>query len=128
MIRNFILLVSCLLLLAACSSQNIDKEHLAYIENLGWTIQSFGSTEQVTLALASETIASYKDATINFMEAYIGKEVTVTSYTLKEKDPENDHLIVYIYEYQGEIIGTVGKIPNATPGIFNPANKEELAI
>ncbi len=116
------------MILAGCASQNIDKEHLAYIENLGWTIQSFDSTEHVTLALASETIANYKAATINFMEEYIGKEVTITSYTLKEKDSENDHLTVFIYEYQGEIIGAIGKIPNATPGIFNPTNKTALEL
>ncbi|KOY80651.1 DUF4830 domain-containing protein [Lysinibacillus macroides] len=116
------------MILAACASQNIDKEHLAYIENLGWTIQSFDSTEQVTLALAPETIANYEEATITFIEEYIGKEVTITSYTLKEKDPENDQLLVYIYEHQGEIIGTIGKIQNATPGIFNPANKAGLEI
>ncbi|MGE7910617.1 hypothetical protein [Lysinibacillus xylanilyticus] len=103
-------------ILIAYDNQNIDEEHHAYIENLGWTIASFDSTEQVTLDFAPEKIANNKAANITFIEEFIGKELNITTYKLKEKDPEGNNLIINVYEYEVEIVGSIGEITNYTPG------------
>lgn len=113
-------------ILVACTNENIDKEHLAYIENLDWTIASFDSTKQVTLDFTPEATANYKASNITFIENYIGKELNITTYKLKEKDPEGDNLILNVYEYEGNIVGSIGGISNYTPGIFNPSDKKSL--
>lgn len=123
--RNLIVILSFIFILAACDNESFDKEHLAYIENLGWTIKSFDSTERVMMELSPESIANYKASNITFIENYIGKKLDVTSYILNEKDPKADNFIVDVYEYEGEIIGTIGKIPNATPGVFNLTDKKD---
>lgn len=110
-------------ILVAYDNQNIDEEHHAYIENSGWTIASFDSTEQVTMDFAPETIANYKAANITFIEDFIGKELNIITYKLKEKGPEGDNLIIKVYEYEGEIVGSIGEITNYTPGMFNRSEK-----
>lgn len=124
MLRNLIVILSFLFILVACGNESFDKEHLAYIEKLGWTIKSLDSTEQVIMELSPESIANYKASNITFIGNYIGKELVVTSYELNEEDPKGDNLIVDVYEYEGKIVGTIGKIPNATPGVFNLADKK----
>gem|GEM_PF-2974499 len=118
--KKLMIILSFMFILVACDNQNIDEEHYAYIGNLGWTIASFDSTEQVTLDFAPETIENYKAANITFIEDFIGEVLNITTYKLKEKDPEGDNL----YEYEGEIVGSIGEITNYTPGMFNPSDKK----
>ncbi|WP_042473216.1 DUF4830 domain-containing protein [Bacillus ndiopicus] len=120
------IILSFTFFLVACTNENIDKEHLAYIENLGWTIKSFNASEQIVVEPAPETIENYKSSNITFIENYIGKELNITTYELKEKNPEGDNLRLIIYEYEGEIVGSIGEVPNYTPGIFNPSDKKSL--
>lgn len=114
---------SFIFILVACTNENIDKEHLAYVEDFGWTIKSFNSSEQVMMGEISPEIHEiYKVANITFVELYIGKELTVTSYQLNEIDLGGENLIVYIYEYEGEIVGATG-VTSAYSGMFNLADK-----
>ncbi|MFJ8515265.1 hypothetical protein [Lysinibacillus xylanilyticus] len=124
--RKLMIILSFMFILFACDNQNINEEHHSYIENLGWTNAAFDSTEQVTLDFASETIANYKAANITFIEDYIGKVLNITTYKSKEKDPEGDNLIINVYEYEGEIVGSIGETTNYTPGMFNPSDKKGL--
>ncbi|MFJ7183851.1 hypothetical protein [Lysinibacillus xylanilyticus] len=124
--KKLMIILSFMFILVACDNQNIDEEHYAYIGNLGWTIASFDSTEQVTLDFAPEKISNIKAANITFIEEFIGKELNITTYKLKEKDPEGDDLIINVYEYEGEIVGSIGEITNYTPGMFNPSDKKGL--
>lgn len=94
--KKLMIILSFTIILVACTNKSIDKEHLAYIESLDWTIASFNSTKQVKLDFAPETIANYKASNITFIENYIGKELKITTYKLKEKDPEGDNLILNI--------------------------------
>ncbi|MFJ8517663.1 hypothetical protein [Lysinibacillus xylanilyticus] len=52
--------------------------------------------------------------------------LNITTYKLKEKDPEGDNLIINVYEYEGEIVGSIGEVTNYTPGMFNPSDKKGL--
>ena len=114
---------SFIFILVACTNENIDKEHLAYVEDFGWTIKSFNSSEQVMMGEISPEIHEiFKVANITFVELYIGKELTVTSYQLNEIDLGGENLIVYIYEYEGEIVGATG-VTSAYSGMFNLADK-----
>ncbi|MEC1178235.1 DUF4830 domain-containing protein [Metasolibacillus meyeri] len=114
------------MILVACTNENIDKEHLAYIENLGWTIKSFNASAQIVMEPALETVENYQSSNITFIGNYIGKELNITTYELKETSLEGENLRLNIYEYEGEIVGSIGEIPNYTPGIFNPSDKVKL--
>lgn len=63
---------------------------------------------------------------ITIIEDYIGKVLNITTYKLKEKDPEGDNLIINVYEYEGEIVGSIGEVTNYRPGMFNPSDKKGL--
>ncbi|MFF2797111.1 hypothetical protein [Lysinibacillus xylanilyticus] len=65
-------------------------------------------------------------ANITIIEDYIGKVLNITTYKLKEKDPEGDILIISVYGYEGEIVGSIGEVTNYTPGMFNPSDKKDL--
>lgn len=122
--KKLMSMLSFTLILVACTNETIDKAHLAYIENLGWTIKSFHSSEQIIIDdIPPEILKSDRVANITFMEQYIGQELMVTSYHLTEKDLENTNYRAYIYEYEGEIVGAKG-VSNAYPGIFNLADKK----
>lgn len=122
--KKLMIILSFTVILVACTNENIDKEHIEYIENLGWTIKSFNSSEQMVMEEpAPETIESYRASNINFIEQYIGRELVVTGYQLNEKDLEGENFIAYIYEYEGEIVGAKG-ISSAYPGEFNLADKK----
>lgn len=124
--RKIMIILSLIFILVACTNENIDQEHLAYVENFGWTIKSFISSEQfMNDEIPPEIHEIYKMINITFMEAYIGKELTSTSYKLKERDPEGEHLNVHIYEHEGEIIGATGGM-NTYSGMFNLADKSVL--
>lgn len=117
---RILIIVFCFILpLTACNKEKIKEEHIAYIDNLGWTIESFESNTQETVEIVKDTIENYRAANINFIENYAGKELNVTRYKLKEKDLEGDNILVVLYEYEDKIVGAIGKLPNATPGIFN---------
>ena len=113
-------------ILVACTNENIDKKHLAYVEDFEWTIKSFISSEQVTIReMMPETREAHKVANITFLESFIGKELTKTSYQLNEIDLGGEHVKAYIYEYEGEIVGAKGGT-SAFPGMFNLADKSVL--
>lgn len=63
---------------------------------------------------------------MTFMEPYIGKKLTVTSYQLSEKDLSDENYQAYVYEYEGEIIGAGGVLRAFPGGIFNLADKKEM--
>ena len=118
------IILSFTFILVACTNENIDKEHLVYIEDLGWTIESFHSSEQIIIGdIPPEILKLDRAANITFMEQYIGKELTVTNYQLNEKDLEGKNYTAYIYEYEGEIVGSKG-VSSAYSGIFNLADKK----
>lgn len=119
MMRLLIVIFCFILPLTACNNEKIKDEHVAYIDHLGWTIESFESNRQETVEIVKEIIENYRAANINFIEEYAGKELNVTCYKLKEKDLEGNHILVDLYEYEGKIVGAIGKLPNTTPGIFN---------
>ena len=124
--KKLIIILSCLWILIACTDKNIDKEHRAYIENLGWTIKSFDSSKQIIMGeLPPEILASYRAVNITFMEQYIGKELIVTSHQLSEKDLSGENYRADIYEYEGAIVGSIGG-SSAYPGTFNLAHKKEM--
>lgn len=122
--KKLLIILSSTFILVACTDENIEKEHLAYIEDLGWTIKSFNSSEQIILGdIPPEILEGDRAANINFKVQYIGKELTVTSYQLNEKDLEGKNYRADIYEYDGEIIGSIGQ-SSAYPGAFNLADKK----
>ncbi|MGE7930655.1 hypothetical protein [Lysinibacillus xylanilyticus] len=63
---------------------------------------------------------------LHFTAHRLVKRVFLTTYKLKEKDPEGDNFIINVYEYEGEIVGSIGEITNYTPGMFNPSDKKGL--
>ncbi|WP_407647342.1 DUF4830 domain-containing protein [Gracilibacillus oryzae] len=62
------------------------------------------------------------------LEAYNkkGKEATITTYRLKEKQQNGDKLSATIYEIDGKIIGGYGGLENWDPGIFRLDDKKRL--
>lgn len=117
---RILIIIFCFILpLTACNNEKIKEEHVTYIDNLGWTIESFESNRQETVEIVKDTIENYRAANINFIENYAGKELNVTRYKLKEKDLEGENILVALYEYEGNIVGAIGILPNTTPGIFN---------
>ncbi|GLC87123.1 DUF4830 domain-containing protein [Lysinibacillus piscis] len=122
--KKLMITLSFTFILVACATKNIDKEHLSYIENFGWTIKSLHSSEQITVDdISPEILVLNRAANITFMEQYTGKELTVTSYQLNEKDLEGENYTAYIYEYEGKIVGSMG-VSSAYSGIFNLADKK----
>lgn len=122
--KKLLSILSFTFILVACTDENIDKEHLAYVEDLGWTIKSFNSSEKILIdEIPPEILEGDRAANITFKEQYIGKELTVTSYQLNEKDLEGKNYRADIYEYNGEIVGSIGH-SSAYPGAFNLADKK----
>ena len=125
--KLLVIILSFTFVLVACTNEDIDKEHLAYIENLGWTIKSFHSSEQIIIDdIPPEMFESDRAVNMSFMEKYVGKKLTVTSYQLSEKDLEGKNYFSYVYEYEGKIIGAGGVLRAFPGGMFNLADKEEI--
>lgn len=126
---RILIIIFCFILpLTACNKEKIKEEHVTYIDNLGWTIESFELNRQETVEIVKDTIENYRAANINFIENYEGKELNVTRYKLKEKDLEGDNILVDLYEYEGNIVGAIGILTNTTPGIFNFTDVEKKNI
>lgn len=118
-----IMMILCILfILTACNNESINEKHRLYLEELGWSIKSFDTKE--TREISKDSLAFNDSYQFSFLEKYVGKELDVTTYELNEKDIEGDNIQAILYEYNGEIIGSVGKTKNATPGIVNLEDKD----
>lgn len=115
-----------LLMATACSQQVIDEQHKTYLLNKGWEVKKQVDHETYTLHIPDEMLTNYEASGIFFLRDYLGKEVTRYSYELKEKDAEGEHLYVYLFEVDGDIIGGYGVLPSWAPGLFNLDDKERL--
>nr|WP_144924135.1 DUF4830 domain-containing protein [Paenibacillus bovis] len=127
-IRMILMLVSTIILIIGCNSGPISEKHKVHREFLvdkGWEIKKSTDVETYTLDIPIEALSNYHASRITFLDDYIGEEVTVYTYELKQKDNEGN-LITYIYEVEDEIIGGYGKLPGWTPGGFNLDDKERL--
>lgn len=122
--KKIMAILGLVFILTACNNENINGKHVTYIENLGWTIESLKSNRQEDIEISEDSMESYNSANITFIENYVGKKLSITSCKLNEKDFEGDNILVDLYEYEGEIVGSIGRLPNATPGIFNLADKK----
>lgn len=115
--KKILVILSLLFILAACNKESIDEKHKLYLEELGWSVKSFDTKE--TIELSEDSLVFYDSYHFSFLEKYVGKALDVTTYELNEKDVEGDNIQALLYEHNGEIIGSVGKTVNATPGILN---------
>lgn len=117
-------ILSLLFILIACNNEKINEKHRLYLEELGWSIQSFDTKK--TIELSKDSLVFYNTDQYSFLENYVGKELVVMTYELHEKDIEGDNIQAILYEHNGEIIGSVGKIKNATPGILNLEDDDRI--
>lgn len=123
--KKITMFLSLLFILTACNNENMNEKHRLYLEELGWSINSFDTKK--TIELSKDSLAFYNSYQFSFLENYVGKEVVVTTYGLNEKDIEGDNIQAILYEHNGEIIGSVGKTKNATPGILNLEDDDRIA-
>ena len=120
------LLVIVVLLTAACSQEAHNEQHVEYLSNKGWNIKELTEEETYILDIPNEMLSNYEASGITFLNDYLGEEVTMYSYKLKEKDIEGKHLKAFLLELEGNIIGSYGVLPSWDPGLFNLDDKERL--
>lgn len=114
-----------MIMLFGCNHSEVTKEHQEYLESFGWTIKKKESEEVKVLDYYPEYLQTLKIAELD-LEQYQGKEATITTYLLKEKQINGDKMKVFIYEIDGEIIGGHGLLENWSPGAFSLDDKERL--
>lgn len=121
-----ILLISSLLFISGCGQDRPLELHQQYLENKGWNIKTLVEEKTQILDIPNEILTNYEASGITFLRQYLGKEVTEYTYELKEKDSEGDRLKAVIFEFEGQIIGGYGLLPNWDPGRFNLDDKSAL--
>ena len=126
-IRMFSVLAG-VLLVSACGQENFNEQHGEYLSNKGWEIKESIEVESYELDIPNEMLSNYEASGITFMTEYLGEEVKVHSYELKEKDIEGNRLKAVVFEVEEEIVGGYGVLPSWTPGTFNLDDKERLII
>lgn len=119
-----------IVLLASCNSDTaskaiVEEAHNNYISSFDWSIDSKHSEVSETIQYRTELIDNLKAAGIDLGPVQ-GKEATITTYLLKEKQKTGDHLRVTISEDDGRIIGGYGSLENWEPGLFSLKGKEQL--
>lgn len=127
--KKFILMLAVLVTLASCGAPQIPQAHEQYLSEQGWQVAKVGETQVDTMvALPQSLVDTYKAAGIDiaFFEQYLHKEVTVSSYTLKEQDKEGNALVIFIYDYNDAIIGNIGRAPGVPLGVFSLADRAKL--
>ena len=128
-LRIFLLII-LFILLAGCNSDTtsnatVEEAHKNYISSFGWSIDSKLSEVSETIQYRPELIGNLKAAGID-LGPFQGKEATITTYLLEEKQKTDDHLRVTIFEVDGRIIGGYGSLENWEPGLFSLEGKERL--
>lgn len=124
--QNIILLLLGIVWLSGCASDDIDTQQQQYLSSKGWEIKSLDEVEQTTLDTPDEVLENYEASGVTFLREYNGKEVTIHTYSLKEKDAEGASLKAYVYEAEDVIIGGYGILPSWTPGMFHLDDKARL--
>ncbi|WP_175989302.1 DUF4830 domain-containing protein [Bacillus sp. Marseille-Q1617] len=112
------------ILLTACGDE-IPDEHEEFIEENGWNIQSQDAKDTLVVDDIEPMNAMNMRKAGFDISLYEGKEITVTHYDLKEKFNGEHDLQAAIYELNGEIIGGVGVVEGATPGIVSLDQEKE---
>lgn len=123
--KKLLILIGLTLTLVGCS-EKVNEAHEAFLNDAGWTIESFGEEEAYIIEVPEDLMENYHAANVHFLDGYNGKDVEITQYTVKESEKDGKNLIIMIYEVEGEIIGGIGRLPSWTPGIFNALDKEKL--
>ncbi len=123
--KKLLIIIGLTLTLVGCS-EKVNEAHEAFLNDAGWTIESFGEEEAYIIEVPEDLMDKYHTAKIHFLDGYNGKDVETTQYILKESEKDGENLIIMIYEVEGEIIGGIGRLPSWTPGIFNALDKEKL--
>ncbi|MBW3110316.1 DUF4830 domain-containing protein [Bacillus sp. MCCB 382] len=128
--RSTYMIFAMVLLLYGCnpintSKEDVDEEQIDYISSFDWMVDSKIGEESVTLHHGPEHIEKLKAAGIDF-SPYQGKDATITTYQLKEKQTTGDDLELVIYEVDDKIIGGYGVLEGWDPGLFSLNDKERL--
>lgn len=124
--QKIILLLLGVVWLSGCTSKDINKQHQQYLSSKGWEIKNLDEVEQTILDIPTEILDNYESSGVTFLREYNGKEVTIYSYSLKEKDAEGERLKAYIYEVEDEIIGGYGVLSSWSPGVFSLDDQSRL--
>ncbi|MBB6452390.1 hypothetical protein HNQ94_000835 [Salirhabdus euzebyi] len=111
--------------LVSCGGKDIPEVHNDYLLQHNWHIKKFQKAETKVLDHFPEYYESLRIADLDLKE-YEGKEVTITSYLLKEKQINGEKMTAHIYEYDGDIIGGHGVLANWSPGLFSLTDKQRL--
>jgi hypothetical protein len=120
----FLLIICMSVLLTACGN-DIPDGHEELLEDNGWSIHAQASQDTL-LVKDIEPMNAMNMRKAGFdISLYEGKEITVTHYNIKEKYKGEHELQAAIYELNGEIIGSVGVVENADPGVVSLDQKKE---
>ncbi|WLR51872.1 DUF4830 domain-containing protein [Bacillus tianshenii] len=124
--KLFAFLVCFVVVLVGCNAEKqFPEEHQAYLSTYGWEIAEQKSSETKKINLYPEAIDMIKRAGLD-LEPYKGKEATITTYRLKEKQATGDEMYAVLYEINDKLIGGYGSLENWAPGLFALDDKERL--
>jgi hypothetical protein len=120
-----IFLIVCMSILLTACGNDIPDGHEELLEDNGWSIQAQDSQDTL-LVKDVEPMNAMNMRKAGFdISLYEGKEITVTHYDIKEKYKGEHELQAAVYELNGEIIGSVGVVENAEPGVVSLDKKKE---
>lgn len=113
--RSMILMLLVLLVLAGCkehtkeSVEIYNPQHTEYLQQYGWHIGQYYSETRFqanTLQDYQEHVDKIRTEGHVDLSPYLDRDVIETGYVLKEKTDHYNHIVVYILESGGAIIGS----------------------